>query len=217
MEYLEHDCIEGICVETFQRQRPYPWVNIQGLLTHGGYEQLRTTFPDISMSDRSVGVKRSHGQGYHDRNILHYQPHLPLAQPWKDFIAELHGKTYQSFLRRMLGLGADKPRIILTLEWYYAWQGCGVSPHCDARRKLATHIFYFNTEADWEANWGGHILVMDDDGRLKTHSAPIFDDLQTAASINRAETAACCSSGPRIPGTACGRSSPHPASCASCS
>ena len=136
------------------------------------------------MSEPSVRVKRAHGQGYHDRNILHYQPHLQMAQPWKEFIAELHDSTYQSFIRRMCGLGPRTPRLILTLEWYYAWEGCGVSPHCDARRKLATHIFYFNKEEDWELSWGGPILIMDDGGRLKAHSAPTFDDLRVAAAID---------------------------------
>ena len=86
---------------------------------------------------------------------------------------------YQSWLQRMLG----PQQFILTMEWYYAWQGCSVSPHCDARRKLATHIFYFNTEEDWEENWGGQILMMDDEGRYKPHSAPAFDDLKVAASL----------------------------------
>jgi len=40
-------------------------------------------------------------------------------------------------------------RVVLRVE------GCAVSPHCDAVRKLATHIFYFNTEADWDPGWGG--------------------------------------------------------------
>ena len=79
---------------------------------------------------------------------------------------------------------AEARHFVLTLEWYYAWQGCGVSPHCDARRKLGTHIFYFNTEADWDSSWGGRILIMDDGGRLKTHSAPAFDDLGIAASLD---------------------------------
>ncbi|MGA2700687.1 MAG: 2OG-Fe(II) oxygenase [Isosphaeraceae bacterium] len=183
MEYLNRERIERVSHESFQRQQPYPWVDIEGILTPEGHELLRQTLPDASMFDRRVGVKRAFGQGYHDRYILHYHPSLDLAEPWKDFVAELHGKTYESLIRRMFGLRRGA-RFVLTLEWYYAWQGCGVSPHCDARRKLGTHIFYFNTEADWESSWGGRILIMDDGGRLKTHSAPEFDDLGVAASLD---------------------------------
>jgi hypothetical protein len=83
----------------------------------------------------------------------------------------------------MLGVPAGK-QLILSLEWYYAWQGCGVSPHCDARRKLATHIFYFNTEQDWESSWGGRILILDDEQRLEAHSGPSFDELKVAQSLD---------------------------------
>lgn len=183
MQYLNRECIDGVSGETFQQQQPYPWVNIQNSLTPAGFEQLRDTLPDVSQFRRMVGVKRGYGQGSHDRAILHYLPNLALPQPWKDFIAEIQGPYYESFLRRMLNVPADQ-RLILTMEWYYAWQGCGVSPHCDARRKLATHIFYFNTEEDWKADWGGHILILDDERRLKAHSAPSFNELKVAQSLD---------------------------------
>jgi hypothetical protein len=183
MQYLNQKVIDAISAETFQKQRPYPWVNIQGTLTAEGMQRLREALPDVSLFERMVGVKRAYGQRPHDRAILHYRPHLAVPQPWKEFIAELQGENYQLFLRRMLALPPGK-QIILTMEWYYAWQGCSVSPHCDARRKLATHIFYFSTEADWNTSWGGQILIMDDERRFKAHSAPAFDDLKVAAALD---------------------------------
>jgi len=183
MDYLNQTSIKAVRPETFQQQQPYPWVNIQNTLTPEGFESLRQTLPDVSLFDRQVGKKRAYGQGSHDRYLLHYLPGLTLAGPWQDFIAELHGEAYMSFLGRMFGPEIGN-RLILTMEWYFAWQGCAVSPHCDARRKLATHIFYFNTDADWEAGWGGHILILDDERRFKPHSAPSFDDLQVGAEID---------------------------------
>ncbi len=183
MQYLNQDALGGLSSEFFQNRRPYPWVNIRNPLTLEGYERLRQTLPDISLFKRWVGVKRAHGQGSHDRAILHYPPNAELAAPWKEFIAEIQGEVYGSFVRRMFNLPGDA-RFILTMEWYYAWEGCSVSPHCDAQRKLGTQIFYFNTEADWEANWGGHILILDDEGRLKPHSGPSFDELGTAAALD---------------------------------
>lgn len=57
--------------------------------------------------------------------------------------------------------------------------------HCDARRKLATHIFFFfATDEDWPREWGGDILILDDQQRYKAHSAPRFDDLNVAASLD---------------------------------
>jgi hypothetical protein len=183
MQYLNWDAINAVSAELFQKQKPYPWVNIQGTLTQDGFDRLHETLPDFSLFERKVGIKRAYGQGPHDRGILHYRPGLEVPQPWKEFLAELQGEAYQRFLRRMLHPSIRKG-FILTMEWYYAWQGCSVSPHCDARRKRATHIFYFSTEADWEASWGGQILIMDDEGRFKAHSAPAFDDLKVAAALD---------------------------------
>jgi len=183
MPYLNQEVIEGISGDAFQNQRPYPWVEIKGTLNPEAFQALHDTLPDISLFERKVGVKRAYGQGPHDRAILHYRPWMEMAQPWKEFLAELKGERYQSFLRRMLNLPPDK-RIIPTMEWYYAWQGCSVSPHCDARRKLATHIFYFSTEKEWDTSWGGQILMMDDGGRHKAHSAPSFDELGVAAALD---------------------------------
>jgi hypothetical protein len=183
MEYLNRQCLEGLSAKEFQNQRPYPWVNIQGTLTAEGFGRLRATLPDVSGFHLAAGYKRAHGQAFHDRYLLHYHPDLELAEPWREFVSELYGKAYESFLRRMLALGPAK-RFVLTMDWYYAWEGCSVSPHCDARRKWGTHIFYFDTEEDWPSSWGGHVLIMDDEGRCKRHSAPAFDDLRVAATID---------------------------------
>ncbi|MDA8387078.1 MAG: 2OG-Fe(II) oxygenase [Nitrospiraceae bacterium] len=182
MRYLNYDIISGISDEAFRGQTPYPWVNISNVLTAEGFERLRGGLPEVSLFDKWEGVKRGHGQGYHDRYILHYQPGLALSEPWRQFIAEVQGKDYEDFIRRMIGRPSG--RIILTMEWYYGWRGCAVSPHCDARRKAATQIFYFNTEEDWKTDWGGNILIMDDGGRFKAHSAPPFDELRVAASLD---------------------------------
>jgi len=183
MSYLSVQILDGVSAELFQKQKPYPWVNIQSTLNPEAFKCLHEALPDFSRFERKVGIKRGYGQAPHDRGILHYRPDLELAQPWKEFVAELQGETYQLFLRRMLNLPARQV-IIPTMEWYYAWRGCSVSPHCDARRKRATHIFYFTTEAEWETSWGGQILIMDDKGQRKAHSAPAFDDLEVAAAIH---------------------------------
>ncbi len=179
MQHLNLASIQIASPQDFQTRQPYPWVSLENPLTPDGYENLRQTMPDVAGFNRLVGVKRAYGQAPHDRYLLHYRPDLDLAAPWKEFIAELQGSEYQAFLRRMLG----PHKFILTFEWYYAWEGCAVSPHCDAVRKLATHIFYFNTQEDWNPAWGGEILILDSGRRFRAHSAPSFDDLNVAASL----------------------------------
>ncbi|HUB51410.1 MAG TPA: 2OG-Fe(II) oxygenase [Terracidiphilus sp.] len=179
MNYLDRECLEKLSAEDFQNRQPYPWAGLEQTLTAEGYERLRETLPAVDGFNKMVGVKRAYGQGPHDRFLLHYHPGLGIAEPWKEFIAELQGPIYQDFLKRVLG-----PRTFIpTFEWYYAWEGCAVSPHCDAARKLATHIFYFNTKDDWDSNWGGEILILDSERKWPTHSGPSFDQLKVAASI----------------------------------
>jgi hypothetical protein len=183
MTYLNFDCLRNASDSAFQAQKPYPWVRMQDTLTPQGWERLRETLPDMSHFQRWVGVKRGYGQAPHNRGILHYREGMEVAEPWKAFIAEIESSDYGAFLRRMLGLKSSQ-KIVLTMEWYYAWQGCSVSPHCDARRKVATHIFFFATDEDWPREWGGDILILDDEGRWKAHSAPSFDELKVAASLD---------------------------------
>jgi hypothetical protein len=179
MRYLNQDCLQRTSNAEFRDRRPYPWVALEDSLTPEGHEALRQSLPDVGGFNRMVGIKRAYGQAPHDRYLLHYRPSLNVSAPWAEFIAELKGAQYQSFLRRMLGAH----NFILTFEWYYAWEGCAVSPHCDAARKIATHIFYFNTEQDWQPAWGGEILILDSGRRFRTHSAPSFDDLEVAAKL----------------------------------
>ncbi|HTW82144.1 MAG TPA: 2OG-Fe(II) oxygenase [Terracidiphilus sp.] len=179
MNYLNRDCLEKLSAEDFQQRQPYPWAGLEQTLTPEGYESLRESLPPVEGFYKMVGVRRAYGQGPHDRYLLHYQPGLDIAEPWKEFIAELRGPVYQDFLKRVLG----PHNFIPTFEWYYAWEGCAVSPHCDAARKLATHIFYFNTQDDWDSAWGGEILILDSERKFPTHSGPGFDQLKVAAKI----------------------------------
>lgn len=171
-EYLDERRLDALSASEFQNRDPYPWVNPQGILTEEGYERLLATLPDVSTFDKVFGKVRKFGQKSHDRYALEYHPGLELAQPWRDFIAELQGPVYQRFLKRMFGHGG----FTLRFHWHYTPSGCSVSPHCDSRHKLGSHIFYWNTTQDWEREWGGETLVLDDSGRFGSSSNPDFAD-----------------------------------------
>lgn len=178
MKYLDFDRLAALDAAAFLNARPYPWVNPEGLLTDEGYERLRETLPPISMFTPMFGVKRSHGQQPHDRYALEYEDGLEIAEPWHAFVEELQSDAYMRFLERMFGRG----RMQLNFHWHYTPNGCSVSPHCDATRKIGSHIFYFNTAQDWRPEWGGETVVLDDGGRFKTRSAPAFEDFDLAIS-----------------------------------
>ena len=180
MPYLDIVRMNLIDSAAFQAQKPYPWVNPPDLLSQEGYQKLLTSLPDVSLFERRFGVKRAHGQQSHDRFALEYHDGLPVAQPWKDFLAELQGKHYQAFLKRLLGVSS----LELNFHWHYTPNGCSVSPHCDAKHKLGSHIFYFNTEADWDPSWGGETVVLEPSKPLDRKSAPTFEDFEQAIPSN---------------------------------
>ena len=177
MTYLDLKRLQTIDPASFRSQTPYPWVNPVGLVTDDGYERLRETLPDVSLFISHFGETRVSGQQNHDRFSLPYRDDLSVAAPWKAFVAELRGTAYQTFVRRLIGARSFE----LSFVWHYTPQGCSVSPHCDSRRKLGSHIFYFNTEQDWDPAWGGETLILDDGGRFEHRSAPQFEDFEHIA------------------------------------
>ena len=181
MSYLDLERLAAIDAAAFQRRRPYPWVNPAGLLTAEGFAALQRTLPDLALFEPVIGKARKYGQQAHDRYTLEWRPGLALPRPWAEFVEEIRGDAYRAFLRRLL---AGAP-VALRLHWHYTPTGCSVSPHCDARRKLGSHIFYLNTEADWDPGWGGETLLLDDGGRLHSDSNPRFED------FDRIETPEC--------------------------
>jgi 2OG-Fe(II) oxygenase superfamily len=176
MQYLDSDRMRQLDPAAFQQQRPFPWVNVQGLVKDECFRRLCETLPDIESFGRQSGRKRGAGDLY----ALQYRPGLEVPAPWREFIAELESKEYLDFLRRLFRL-PSRQRIELTMHWHYGPQGFSIAPHIDAQRKMGSHIFYLNTEADWDPRWGGQTLVLDDEGRLPTQSRPAFSDLRQVA------------------------------------
>ncbi|MGH6934541.1 MAG: 2OG-Fe(II) oxygenase [Dongiaceae bacterium] len=172
MKYLNTALLESFDAQAFQAVKPYPWLNPKGFLTEEGFHHLVENLPTADQFDRRFGEVRKHGQQNHDRLSLDYRPELPMSKAWHEFVGELEGPGYRRFLNRMFGRGALR----LVYHWHYTPNGCSVSPHCDARRKLGSHIFYLNTEKDWRAEWGGETLILDDGGRIPADSAPQFEE-----------------------------------------
>ena len=137
---------------------------------------MRAALPEAERFQQRFGERRKFGQRPHDRYSLEYDDDLDVPTPWKEFVAELRAHRYQRWLTEMLGTRHFR----LSFHWHYTPTGCSVSPHCDAKRKLGSHIFYFNTTHDWEAAWGGETVILDDEGRFSRRSSPSFNDFPRA-------------------------------------
>ncbi len=177
---LDQVALSAIPTASFREAIPYPWLNPEGVLTDQAFELLRTNMPPLDIMKTSFGRKRAHGQKPHDRYALEYHPDLNLHPAWHQLIDELNGPAYQDWLARLFATR----RFRLTYHWHYTPQGASVSPHCDARRKLGSHIFYFNTPEEWDPAWGGETVILDDGGRFRRSSAPGFEDFTQAWTAN---------------------------------
>jgi hypothetical protein len=176
MQFIDESLMDGLSATAFQATRPYPWLNPKGFIQADGYRRLVGNLPPPHVFNQRFGEKRKHGQQSHDRLALDYAPDLPISPAWHDFVAELKSPRYLQFIQRMFGRRAVR----LLFHWHYTPNGCSVSPHCDAKRKLGSHIFYLNTDQDWRPDWGGETLILDDSGRFGAGSAPRFEDFDRA-------------------------------------
>ncbi|MDT8407726.1 MAG: hypothetical protein RQ715_10790 [Methylococcales bacterium] len=172
MSFLALDRLAALDETAFRQTLPYPWLSLDGLLSAQGFDRLYQDLPPLSQLKRAFNRPRRYRQMPHDRYVLEYCDDLPLAPSWRAFIEQLKSPAYHAAIARLLGRDDFK----LHCHWHYATKGCSVSPHCDARWKLGSQIFYFNREPDWQAEWGGETWVLDDRGRFPFNSAPAFND-----------------------------------------
>lgn len=174
MEFLDPERLDAIDTESFQGADPFPYANPEGALRPEAFDALRSSLPEVSLFQGSFGKRRAHGQHPHDRYVLEYHEDLDVPDVWHGFVRDLRSEAYAGFLGRLLGVDS----LWLNFHWHYTPTGCSVSPHCDALRKLGSHIFYFNTEDDWDPAWGGETRMLSGPKKQGRRSAPLFDDFE---------------------------------------
>lgn len=174
--YLNMAVLDAIDPAKFQAQQPFPYVNPQYFILEDRYTGLLENMPELSCFNAFFGKQRKHGQRSHDRYILDYERGMRLAPQWRDFVEELCGDDYRKFVCRLLNVS----NIRFRFHWHFTPNGGEVSPHCDSKGKIGSQIFYLNTENDWEWDWGGETVVLDDGGRIAADNAPAFEDFDNA-------------------------------------
>ncbi len=172
LQYLNPAVLDTIDPAAFQAQKPFPWVNPQHFIRDERFPELLATMPDLSRFRAFFGKQRKHGQASHDRYVLDYEDGMELPAPWAGLIAELRGDRYRSFVCRML----DVSHVRFRFHWHFTPNGGEVSPHCDSKGKIGSQIFYLNTLDDWQWDWGGETVILDDGGKIDADNAPGFDD-----------------------------------------
>lgn len=170
--YLNEAVLNGISPAAFQAVRPFPWTNPQGFINAEPYQEMLATMPNVEAFEASFGKQRKSGQASHDRYILDYEEGIELPRPWQEFVAELMSDRYRDFVCSLLNV----KKVRFRFHWHYTPNGAEVGPHCDSKGKIGSQIFYLNTEQDWNKDWGGETVILDDNGRFPTYSNPAFED-----------------------------------------
>ncbi len=188
---INNDCLAQLTAYQFQATAPFPWHSMQGFLHPDAFAELLTNFPPLELFAFHQGLTRKDGQRPHNRYYLAYETsiytkkrnarstphnkgiaqHHDLPEVWQEFLEELHENLeYRDCIAHLLGV----KQYVMRFAWHLGVTSSEVSPHLDSRKKLGTHILYFNTDADWDRAWGGELLVLD--GKPKHAQHPDFDD-----------------------------------------
>lgn len=170
--FLNSEVLNNLDAAIFQSATPFPWANPQNFVRSEKFTELVEALPSRSDFRPFFGKKRKHGQVSHDRYVLDYDSDIKLSPVWETFIGELRSSEYRAFIARLLNVRD----VSFRFHWHYTPAGAQVSPHCDSRGKLGSHIFYFNTADDWRQEWGGETVLLDDENRFTPDSSPAFDD-----------------------------------------
>ena len=191
MPLLSHERLAELAAGRLREETPFRHAALDGMLSPEGFERLRDEYPPLELFEQHVGLPRRFDQAPHDRLYLELGTSLyhqgdaaapgviamaDLAPVWQQFVEQLRSEPYR---RAVLGvLGARTATLRFT--WHVAFTGCSVSPHRDAREKLGTHLFYFNSEREWSEDWGGSTLLF---GRRTTAAMnPGFDQFESQVS-----------------------------------
>lgn len=192
MNYFNQERIENFPLEQFQQRKPFPWIDFEQFLAPDAFQILHKDFPSLDLFEYHENIYRM-GQRPHNRYYLAYEvsivhPDMPqagvvrkqdLSASWQGFMEELeHGSVYRPFIQKVLGM----KNYSIRYAWHIGKSSNEVSPHMDSSTKLGTHIFYFNTNEDWKAEWGGQLVVLE--GKQVPGMAPDFHDFAKETAVS---------------------------------
>jgi Rps23 Pro-64 3,4-dihydroxylase Tpa1-like proline 4-hydroxylase len=190
--FINPDWLASFDLNDFKSREPFPWHDFHQFLTPEGFATLSHDFPSLDCFEKHNGISRGDGQRPHDRYYLAYEnsiyqtsastqgviKHQALAPSWQAFLQELETNlAYQRFLKTTLAV----PDYKLRYAWHVGFTGSEVSPHVDTPEKIGTHILYFNTQQDWQPEWGGELLVLS--GKQTPKMNPEFTDFTSAVPV----------------------------------
>lgn len=189
-DFFNLSVLKSLPVQKFNETKPFPNHLFKEILLPEAFNELYNNFPSLDLFEKHVNRPRGKsGQRPHNRYYLAFEKSIyhkndqsglgvtkieQLPNVWQEFVREVQtSEPYLEFLNRYLNLN----EYTIRYAWHVGETGSEVSPHCDSLDKIGTHIFYFNTSADWETEWGGSILALG--GKKTDKTNPDISDFET--------------------------------------
>jgi hypothetical protein len=197
-QFIESNLKFNIPVDLGNINDEFYWRELSGFLSEDFHAALRRDFPPLTLFEKHVGrnqgVVRPHDRYYLALGSSKYHRTRSLAarlmgkrgsveasrlpRVWQLFIENLRGPEYRHFLGNILQTSSFN----LRFAWHMSFEGCEVSPHRDNPSKLGTHIFYFNSNADWNDAWGGQTVILSE--LRKDTECPEFEDFSQTREVS---------------------------------
>lgn len=170
--FLNMEVLDAFDADRFVKNKPFPWCGFSDLLTADAFQRLHDEYPPLELFEFHQGHGRPNNQRSHDYHYLSYKKSRygrysfgqkgicfpeQLTPSWREFIEDLReSSTYHKFIKRLLGVDEFEIRF----SWHAMSANTDISPHCDLEEKLATQIFYFNSDDNWQSEWNGATVFL---------------------------------------------------------
>lgn len=166
------------------------WCNpITGFLSKERFETLAAQYPSFDeifphIVEHETWKPLTNTPGYicSSRYRVEDSPDLraALTPSWRQFLAQIEDPEGE-YLPKITEMFATPFEVRFT--WHLGYEGFYLTPHRDAKRKLATHLFYFNRAAEWEPEWGGNLCKLSGKVEGSDPDNPTFADFQNCEEL----------------------------------
>lgn len=162
------------------------WNNpLSNFLSEESFKTLQAEYPRLGLFVFTPKVDKRYelhdGAGYSasSRFVLDGTPELlpKLSPAWQDFVHQMTDPD-GAYIQKIKTL-IQQP-FEITYSWHLAHEGFYLKPHKDGYPKIATHLSYFNSAADWKEEWGGHLQVFEGKHPNTDPMWPAFFDFDKA-------------------------------------
>jgi Rps23 Pro-64 3,4-dihydroxylase Tpa1-like proline 4-hydroxylase len=142
------------------RQEPFRWGFAKNVFSAKYLTDMATGFPKDNFKE-VAGYDGEKDYLYRARSLVHMGAdqvtHREQLSPcWQRFADEVMSAKFRSMFSNLIQVELAEAVLEVNVTEYSA--GAHLGPHLDLREKIATAVFYFNS--DWDASQGGALHIL---------------------------------------------------------